>query len=93
MEEILLHGKTWIRRNLIIMNTKENYPRLDLSQIEQWELRNNIMIPFSYKEYLLEHNAGYFISEPIVFDVPKMGRFALANFLGLLMTFMGLYMH
>lgn len=65
------------------MNTKENYPKLDLSQIEQWEKKNNVQIPLSYKEYLLEHNAGYFISEPNVFDVPKMGRFALANFLGL----------
>ena len=66
-----------------MMNTKENYSQLDSSQIEQWELKNNIKIPLSYKKYLLEHNAGYFISEPNVFDVPEMGGFALANFLGL----------
>lgn len=65
------------------MNTKENYPKLEVSQIEEWELRNNIEIPLVYREYLLEYNAGYFIPEPNVFDVPKMGRFALANFLGL----------
>lgn len=65
------------------MNIKENYPKLDLSQIEQWEKKNSVQIPLSYREYLLENNAGYFIPEPNVFDVPKMGRFALANFLGL----------
>lgn len=65
------------------MNTKENYPKLDASQIEQWKKNNNVQIPLSYKEYLLEHNAGYFISEPNVFDVPKMGGFGLSNFFGL----------
>lgn len=65
------------------MNSKENYPKLEEFQIEQWEIKNNIKIPSSYRKYLLENNAGYFISEPNVFDVPKMGGFALANFLGL----------
>ncbi|MDN4015075.1 ankyrin repeat domain-containing protein [Chryseobacterium gambrini] len=65
------------------MNSKENYPKLQEFQIEQWEMKNNIKIPSSYRKYLLENNAGYFISEPNVFDVPKMGGFALANFLGL----------
>lgn len=72
------------------MNTKENYPKLDLSQIEQWEKKNNVQIPLSYKEYLLEHNAGYFISEPNVFDVPKMGGFGLSNFFGLSDDIIGL---
>ncbi len=65
------------------MNSKENDPKLEEFQIEQWEMKNNIKIPSSYRKYLLENNAGYFISEPNVFNVPKMGGFALANFLGL----------
>ena len=48
------------------MNSKENYPKLEEFQIEQWEIKNNIKIPSSYRKYLLENNAGYFISEPNV---------------------------
>ncbi|MCY1661561.1 ankyrin repeat domain-containing protein [Chryseobacterium sp. SL1] len=65
------------------MDLQETYPQINAFEIEQWEKKNNISIPLSYREYLLEYNAGYYLSDPTVFDVRKMGSFAVSNFFGL----------